>query len=180
MTEGLQIPAAARILTGQSLSQPDGCQLPLHKGAEGAERMCGASPVALEVVVAFPPHPPRRWPSGAETELPWCVTAGNTASGEQSSPPSRQWEGIALRRCMISSEAGLAPSGSPTAQIPFHHTPFGWFFVLCKLFINAKAQKQGRSGCGTAWFDFVMSTCAAYVNRFRCRGHRSKRRTGRG
>ena len=47
MTEGLQIPAAARILTGQSLSQPDGCQLPLHKGAEGAERMCGASPVAL-------------------------------------------------------------------------------------------------------------------------------------
>ena len=169
-----------RILTYQSLSQTHGCQLPLHKGAEGAGRMCGASPAALEVVVAFPPHPPRRWPSGAETELPWCVAAGNTSSASLRSAPSPRGEGIALRRCMISSEAGLAPSGSPAAQIPFHHAPFGWFSVLCKLFAKTKAQKPGRSGRGTAWLDFVMSTCIAYVNRFRCRARRSKRRTGRG
>ncbi len=33
-------------------------------------------------------------------------------------PPSPQGEGIAGGRCMISSEAGLAPSGSPAAQKP--------------------------------------------------------------
>ena len=116
----------------------------------------------------------------AETRLPACVTSGNTSSGGQSPPPSPQGEGIAIRRCRIPFEAGLAPSGSPAAQIPFHHTPFGCFSVLCKLFAKTKAQKPGRSGCGTAWFDFVMSTCIAYVNRFRCRARRSKRRTGRG
>ena len=40
----------------------------------------------------------------------------STASASLRSAPSRQGEGIALWRCMISSEAGLAPSGSPAAQ----------------------------------------------------------------
>ena len=35
VTEGLQIPAAVQECAYQSLSQPDGCQLPLHKGAKG-------------------------------------------------------------------------------------------------------------------------------------------------
>ena len=35
VTEGLQIPAAVQERAYQSLSQPDGCQLPLHKGAKG-------------------------------------------------------------------------------------------------------------------------------------------------
>ena len=33
--EGLQIPAAVQECAYRSLSQPDGCQLPLHKGAKG-------------------------------------------------------------------------------------------------------------------------------------------------
>ena len=35
VTEGLQIPAAVQECAYPSLSQPDGCQLPLHKGAKG-------------------------------------------------------------------------------------------------------------------------------------------------
>ena len=35
VTEGLQIPAAVQECAYQPLSQPDGCQLPLHKGAKG-------------------------------------------------------------------------------------------------------------------------------------------------
>ena len=66
---------------------------------------------------AFLPHLVQHRSSGAETRSPWCVTSGNTSSGERCSPPSRQGEGIALRRCMITTEAGLAPSGSPAAQI---------------------------------------------------------------
>ena len=42
LTKELQIPAAVQNLTYQSLSQPDGCQLPLHKGAKG--RAADASP----------------------------------------------------------------------------------------------------------------------------------------
>ena len=35
VTEGLQIPAAVQECAYPSLNQPDGCQLPLHKGAKG-------------------------------------------------------------------------------------------------------------------------------------------------
>ena len=38
VTEELQIPALVRDFACQSLSQPDSCQLPLHKGAKGAYR----------------------------------------------------------------------------------------------------------------------------------------------
>ena len=120
VTEGLQIPAAAQDETHQSLSQPDGCQLPLHKGAYVVRnRKRQRKACAFHLI---------RWAAGrarAETRLPVCVTSGNTSSGGQSPPPSPQGEGIAIRRCRIPFEAGLAPSGSPAAQISFHHMPFG-------------------------------------------------------
>ena len=47
MTEGLQVPTAVQDPACQSLSQPYGCQLPLHKGAKGCRtnvrRMTGTA-----------------------------------------------------------------------------------------------------------------------------------------
>ena len=122
VTEGLQIPAEARTSTCQSLSQPCGCQLPLHKGAEGAGRTYTAPPGALETGATFPPHPAGR--------------ACRLLLKEKASP---------CGDAKIPSEAGLAPSGSPAAQIygMMHH-----FLLEEKALKNRRAGHFGwRAGC---------------------------------
>ena len=53
----------------------------------------------------------QHWSSGAETELPWCVMSGNTASASLGSAPSRQGEGNA-------SAAGVVTPAAPAAGCP--------------------------------------------------------------
>ncbi len=119
------MPAAVPISTCQSLSQPCGWQLPFHKGAGvraghmahnrshrrnpqpfhlirrtkfgtfSSRRRQGAGPGPLEVASTFPPHPASR-----ARHLLLKVKASPCGDAK------------------ISSEAGLAPSGSPAAQIP--------------------------------------------------------------
>ena len=114
VTEGLQIPAEARTSTCQSLSQPCGCQLPLHKGAEGAGRTYTAPPAALGIAAAFPPHPAGR--------------ACHLLLKEKASP---------CGDAKIPSEAGLAPSGSPAAQI---------YGMMHHFLLEEKALKNQRTG----------------------------------
>ena len=84
----------------------------------------------------------------------------STSSGERCSPPSPRGEGIALRRCLITTEAGLAPSGSPAAQI---------------LSNDAHPPSRRRTGCIT-----VRNTRKAFPSRGRlfvyaCAGRLSTR-----
>ena len=142
VTEGLQIPAEARTSTCQSLSQPCGCQLPLHKGAEGAGRTYTAPPGALEKTAAFPPHPASR--------------ARHLLLEEKASP---------CGDAKIPSEAGLAPSGSPAAQIygMMHHflleekalkaparRPFWLARRLCFRLRYSAGAASGASACAAA------------------------------
>ena len=53
----------------------------------------------------------QHWSSGAETELPWWVMSGNTASASLRSAPSRQGEGDA-------SAAGVVTPAAPAAGCP--------------------------------------------------------------
>ena len=104
---------------------------PFTQGSQCAGRTCGAPPVPLEEIRSLSTSsgerssPPSPRGEGLERRKDTQCTIGaaggnhdlSTSSGERSSPPSPQGEGIALRRCLITTEAGLAPSGSPAAQI---------------------------------------------------------------
>ena len=144
VTEGLQIPAEARTSTCQSLSQPCGCQLPFHKGAGvraghmahnrshrrnpqpfhlirrtkfgtfSSRRRQGTGPGPLEVASTFPPHPAGR--------------ACRLLLKEKVSP---------CGDAKIPSEAGLAPSGSPAAQI---------YGMMHHFLLEEKALKNRRAG----------------------------------
>ena len=87
-----------------------------------AER--GAWAAAPEETAALPRHPSRR-----------------TAA-----PPSPQGEGIALRRCVISSEAGLAPSDSPAAQTHIKSCTISPQGARRRLEKNQRAGQSRRAG----------------------------------
>ena len=89
VTEGLQIPALVRDFTYPSLSQPDDCQLPLHKGAKG--RGAGTRrTTGVAVLEAFEPQGSPRGQGPPRMQSGFFLSEARKKAGSFRCRPARQ------------------------------------------------------------------------------------------